>query len=192
MALVTANYITNEPRGSQARGAAEAGSGALVFSLSRALTAAGSARGTTAAKAKTVNTTAFTVAGKFYSLAATDDFWTLSGTTVAVSSFQKYALLVDTSGTASIQEATQASTDALVHWRNVSAFSGWAPFLSIVGSTKAIVCCLTIATSASVTFVPGTTNLNAAGITATFTDGIDQSLLPVMGNETGAIVGLLG
>ena len=30
--------------------------------------------------------------------------------------------------------------------------------------------------------------LNATGITATFVDGIDQSILPLMGNETGLVV----
>ena len=128
-----------------------------------------------------------------YSKAATDNFWTLSGTTVAASSFQKYALLIDTAGAASIQEATQSIVSAAaVSWANVSQLSPWAPFLTTVGSTKAIAGVLTIATDATHTFVPGTTLLGATGIMAMFADGIDQSLLPLMGNATGGIVGLTG
>lgn len=193
MALLTSNYQTNEPRASQARGAAELGNAALAYGLSRALAAAGIARGTTAAKVKTVNTLQYSVAGAQFSKAGTDDFWTLSGTTVAVNSFQKYALLIDTAGAASIQEGLQSVVSAAaVAWTNVTSFGPWAPFLSIVGSTKAIAGVLTIATDATHTFIPGTTALNATGITATLIDGVDQSLLPLMGNASAAIVGLTG
>ena len=104
--FITANYHTNEPRASQARGAGELGNAFAIYALSRALTAAGVARGTTATKAKIVNTLQFSIGGAQFSKAATDDFWTLSGTTVQASSWQKYLLLIDSSGNASMQEGT--------------------------------------------------------------------------------------
>lgn len=173
-----------------ARSAAELANAVLLNTLSYVSVAAGAARGTTVAKAKFVNNITYLVNGAFYSKNAADDFWTLSGTTVAANSYQKYALLIDTAGAASIQEATQSlvSADA-VAWTNVSGVSAWAPYISILGSTKAIVAGLLIATDATHTFIPGTTALNAAGITATFTDGVDQSLLPLIANTVGTIVG---
>jgi hypothetical protein len=190
MSFVTANFMTNEPTGSQARGAAVLGNATLAFGLSKALTAAGVATATTTSKVKTVNTLTYTVAGKFYTKAATDNFWTLAGATVPAAGFQKYLLLIDTAGAASTVEATASTvSQAAVSWSNVSANSAWAPFLTAIGSTKAIVGMLYIATDATHTFVPGTTLLGATGITATFQDGPDQSILPLMGNETGTLVG---
>ncbi len=189
-AFITANYHTNEPRASQARGAAELANAIGIYALSRALTAAGVARGTTATKAKIVNTLQFSVGGAQFSKAATDDFWTLSGTTVQASSWQKYLLLIDSAGAASIQEGTQSIVSAAgVAWDGISKVSKWAPFITTVGTTKAVAAVLTIATDSTHTFVPGTTALNASGITATFADGIDQSILPLMGNTSGLIVG---
>jgi hypothetical protein len=193
MAFVTANFHTNTMRGSQARGAAEAANAALVYGLSQALTAAGTATAATTTKAKIVNTTTYTVGGAFFSKGATDNFWTLGGTgsatVVAASAFQKYLLLIDTSGAASVLEGTQAATAAGVTWANISALSAYAPFLTAVGSTKCVVAVLTIATDSSHTFTPGTTALSAAGITATFADGIDQSILPLVGSENALVVG---
>ena len=187
--FITANYHTNEPRASQARGAGELANAFAIYALSRALTAAGVARGTTATKAKIVNTLHFSIGGAQFSKAATDDFWTLSGTTVQASSWQKYLLLIDASGNASMQEGTQSPISAAgVSWGNISQVSSWAPFIATVGTTKAVAAVLTIATDATHTFVPGTTALNATGITATFVDGVDQSILPLMGNETGLVV----
>ncbi len=189
MAFVTALFRMNAMRGSLARAAAELANAAAVSSLSRILTSGGAARGTTVAKAKTVNTVTFTVGGTFYSLAATDDFWTLSGTVVAAASFQKYLLMVDTSGTMSIQEGVQAATAAGVTWTNVSGLSKYAPYFVALGSTKVVVAVLTVATDATHTFTPGSTALNGAGITATFINGLDQSILPLIADDIGNIVG---
>lgn len=134
--------------------------------LNDCFTAVGAARGTTAAKAKTVNTATYTIDGVFKTKAGTDDFWTFSGVTVAVSSWQKYLLLIDASGTASILAGTQSTVSAA------------AVVLPAPPDAKCILAVLTIATDGSTTFVPGTTALNAAGITATFVDGIDAGLIP--------------
>lgn len=124
------------------------------------------AQGTTPAKAKTVNSVNYFSAGVPKTKAATDDLWTLSGTTVAVSSFQRYLLLLDASGTASIQEGAQSLVSAAA-----------VKFGALPASGKAIIGILTIATNASNTFVPGTTSLTGTGITATFSDGLDPAVL---------------
>ena len=139
-----------------------------LLTANRGLTAAGTARGTTAQKAKTVNNYTFMIDGAFKSLSATDDFWTLSGTTVAVSSWQKYFLCVDASGTASIIEGVQSTTSAA------------AVVLPNLPQAKSVVAILTVATDATHTFVPGTTALNGTGITATFADGYDGTSLYVV------------
>lgn len=194
MAFILNKIFPNVSRQSNAaRSAAELGNAMLMLELSGALTAAGVATATTTSKVKTVNTLTYTVGGKFFSKAGTDNFWTLAGTTVQASSWQKYLLLIDTAGAASIQEGVQSTVSAAaVAWTNVSRVSAYAPFLSVVGSTKAIVGVLTVATVASHTFVPGTTLLGATGITATFQDGPDQSILPLLANQSGSTMGLGG
>ncbi len=190
MALITSLTATNEPQGSQARKASELANAAGLYAMSRPLVTAALARGGTAAKVKTTADITLMIQGAFYALATTDDYWTLSGTVVAAASWQKYALLTDTSGTASIQEATQSLVSAAaVSWKNVSGMSSWAPFLTMLGATKALVGVLTIATDATHPFTPGTTALNAAGITATFVNGLDQTLLPLLANEQGTLFG---
>lgn len=193
-AFITSNFHTNAAKGSQARGAGELANAIAVYGLSRALTAGGVATATTTSKAKTVNTIQYSIGGVQYTKAATDNLWTLgvagSNTTVAVGSFQKYLLLLDTAGAATVQEATQNTVSAAtVSWAGISAVSPWAPLIVAVGTTKAIVAVMTVATDATHTFIPGTTLFAATGITTTFIDGIDQSIVPLMGNETSLIVG---
>lgn len=190
MAFTTAKYIDTGPRGSLIRGAADMANAASAYALSRSLAAAGCDTGGTSTKVKTTNTLTYTVAGVFYSKGATDNFWTLSGTAVAASSWQKYLLLIDTAGDASVQEGTQSAVAAAsVVWTNIAAYSAWAPFLTAIGSTKAIAGVLTVATDSTHTFTPGTTALDAAGITATFIDGIDQSILPLIAGPNGTLIG---
>lgn len=172
------------------------GNAGTAFGLNCAYSGAGCATATTTSKAKIVNTTAYTVGGKILSKGATDNFWTLAGTTVAASSWQKYLLLIDDAGAASIQEGTQSTVSAAaVSWGNVTAAAKafpqnpWAPLISILSASKAILGVLTIATDSTHTFVPGTTLLGAAGITATFIDGIDPSLMPLMANDSGLLIG---
>ena len=197
MAFSIKNAFLNVARGlgnNAGRSAAELANAAVIFELSSAFTAGGAATATVTSKAKTVNTITFTVGGIFFSKAATDNLWTLgaagSNTTVPISSFQKYALLLDNTLAATVQEATPASASAAaVVWTNVSGLSSVAPLIQMLGNTKIVAAVLTIATNATTTFIPGTTLLGAAGITATFIDGIDPSLLPLIGNETGKVVG---
>lgn len=190
MAFNTTNLTLGPARASAQRAAAELANAIAALTLSRALTAAGIAPGITAQKVKTVNALTYQVKGRFFSKAGTDDFWTLSGTTVAVSSFQKYLMLIDTAGAASIAEGTQTKISAAaVTWKNLAGASDVAALLQAILDTKAIVGVVTVATDAVTTFVPGTTALNAAGITATFIDGVDQSLVPLLGNPAGTLIG---
>jgi hypothetical protein len=131
-----------------------------------ALSAAGAAQATTATQAKTVNTVVYTIGGAFKSKAATDNLWTLSGAVVAVSSFQKYLLCLGPTGTASIIECVQAASAAAVTLPSYQTFNG-----------VAVIATLTVATDATHPFTPGTTALNATGITSTFIDGFDTALI---------------
>lgn len=131
------------------------------------LTAAGCATATVTSQAKTVNTLTYLIDGAYKTKTATDNFWTLSGVTVPISSFQKYYLLIDGAGAASVMQGIPASTAAGV-------------VLPFPPQSKAIVGVLTVATNGSTTFVPGTTLLGAAGITATFNDGFDPSTLALV------------
>lgn len=196
MAFQVAKIIPNEPRsalGSAARAAAELANATAALCSSSVYTAGGITTATTTTAAKLVNTLTYTVGGKFFSKGATDNFWVLSGTVVQKSSWQKYLLLIDNTGAASVQEGTQSIVSAAaVGWSNVSALGPWAPLLKVLGSTKAIAGTLTIATDSSHTFTPGTTALTATGITATFQDGEDQSILPLMANGSGVVIGMGG
>lgn len=131
-----------------------------LISRNRCLANAAIARGTTAQKVKTVNSISYAVDGALFTKAGTDDLWTLSGTTVADGFTNKYLLCLDTSGTASIVEGTQAATAGAV-------------VLPSLPASKSVVGVLTVATSGA-TFVPGTTALNAGTVTATFTNGLDS------------------
>lgn len=190
MAFTTTNLVPDVARGSEAEAAAQLANATAALAASMALGSAGIAIGTTTTKIKTATTVAYTVNGKVFSKAGTDDFWTLSGAVVPASSWAKYALLIDASAAASIQ-ASRASgvSAAAVDWRNVSAISPWAPLLSILGGTKAILGVITVATDATHTFTPGTTALGATGITTTYVNGIDPSLLPLIGTGASLVVG---
>ncbi len=191
MAFVSAKYITDVARFGVPRATAQFANAMAAFGLGHGYTAPGITIATTASKVKTANTLAFTINGVWYSLTASDDFWTLAGTVVAKASWQKYLLLVDTAGAATIQEGLQSTVSAAeVKWTNVSGISPWAPYLSTVGETKMVAGVLTVATDATHTFTPGTTLLSAAGITDTYIDGIDQSILPFPGDAQGTIYGL--
>ena len=131
------------------------------------LTAAGCATATVTSQAKTTNTLTYTIDGAYKTKAATDNFWTLSGVTVPVASVQKYYLLIDGSGAASVVQGVPASTAAGV-------------VLPFPPQSKAIAGVLTITTDATHTFIPGTTLLGATGITAAFNDGYDPSTLSLV------------
>lgn len=120
------------------------------------------ATGTTTSKVKTTNQTDFFVNGSVFRKAAADDFWTLTGAVQPISSWRKYLLCVDNAGAASV---VQSSADSLV--------SAAAVPLPALPANKSVFGVLTVATNGATTFTPGTTLLGAAGITATYVDGLD-------------------
>jgi hypothetical protein len=123
---------------------------------------AGVAIGSDAKKVKTAATANYKVDGVFYTKAATDDLWTLSGTTVTSGNAQKYLLCLDSAGTASIVEGTQGANAAAV-------------VLPAAPASKCVVGLLLVETTGD--FVPGTTDLSAATITDTYTDGYAPALI---------------
>lgn len=120
----------------------------------------------TKSKCKTTQATVVQNAGVANAVGATDNAWTLTGADLAISKFRRYLLLVDSADAFTVQASTDAATAALCLFNALPAAG-----LAICGI-------LTVATDASHTFTPGTTLLDAAGITATFIDGIDDSVLP--------------
>ena len=147
--------------------------GALLQSLNAeirrtsnlALTAAGVAMGTTTTKAKTVNSLTYLIDGVFKVKAGTDDFWTLSGTTVPIGGSCLFVFLINAAGTASVVQGPVSTTSTVT----TVPVAQVADSLCIVATLKVV--------SSTVTFVPGTTALNAANLTFTFADGFDGSLI---------------
>ena len=117
------------------------------------------ARATTASKVKTTNASTLREAGAVVALAATDNYWTLTGGNLAAGFARRYAL-IDTAGVASVLASTDAATSAACRW------------LTRPANGAAIVGILTIV-NATNPFIPGTTLLSAAGVTDTYIDGID-------------------
>ena len=203
MAVVNtlARYREIDGRDSMGRASIWQGNAGTLFGNNAAYADAVLAIATVTSKVKSTATMPYTVGGSLFSLAATDNFWTLGGATsatvVAVGSFQKYALCVDDAGVMTVQEAKQSTVSAAaVTWENVTGLAGtfpknqWAAITAILNASRCIAGILTIATNASTTFTPGTTLLGAAGITATFKGSIDTSLMPILANERGLIAGI--
>jgi hypothetical protein len=120
------------------------------------------ATATVTSKVKTTNATVLKESGVAVALGASDNFWTLTGANLAAGFFRRY-LLLDTAGVASVLGSSDAATKAACTWGALPADG-----TSIVG----------ILTIQNVTnpFIPGTTLLGAAGVTATYIDGIDDSV----------------
>jgi hypothetical protein len=120
--------------------------------------------GTTTTKARTTASTLFRTDGEFRAAkASTDDLWTLAGATVPVGSFCRFLFLIDSAGAASVVQGPIATTDV-----------GAAVTPDLVPESKALFGTLKVQCT-SAQFVPGTTALNAAGITFTFTDGYEAA-----------------
>ena len=181
--------------GSTERGAAELANANAAHGLSNIKTSGAIAAATVTSKVQFASTLAFSVGGTWYSANATDNFWVLgaagANTTVAASSWQKYALCIDTGGLAVVFEGTQSTIGASsVTWKNVANTSIWSPLLTILNTSPGLCIAgvLTVATDATHTFVPGTTLLGAAGITASYINGVDASLLPLISNQAGTLI----
>lgn len=131
-------------------------------------TSAALAIATVTSQVKSVATAVYSTATGIFSLAATDNFWTLgsatSNTNVAIGNAQKYLLCVNAAGAASVIEGVQAATLALVTFNRQPA-SG----VTVIGILQI--------TNATNVFIPGTTLLGAAGVVATFQNGSNTDVL---------------
>ena len=143
----------------------------LILQMSnRTNSSAAIAIATTKSKVQAVTTsTSYTVDGAQLALAATDNFWTLTGATLTAGQVNKYLLLCDASGTASCIAGTPSTTAAGVTFAPVvsggHAYPSPGPSLCILGQVQV--------TCNSSTFVPGTTLLDAATITVVYRNGFE-------------------
>lgn len=131
------------------------------------------ATGTTTSKVKTTATTQMFLNGIPKSLTATDDLWTLTGGNLAIGAVRKYLLLWDgTSGTTVV--SVLASDDKVIaNFADSAAALAACRFPSLPALGTGIVGVLSIVNITNA-FVPGTTLLGAAGVTATYRDGPDD------------------
>jgi len=127
---------------------------------------------TTKSKVKTAAAVSYSINGIPYALAISDNFWTLTGANLADGYTRKYLLLVDAAGTATVL----ASDDQLTASAALCAFP-------TVPATKVVIGMLQVDTAAAV-FIPGTTLLDAATVTDTYTSA------PIAGVDT--VTGLAG
>jgi hypothetical protein len=142
------------------------------------------ATGGTTSKVKTTATTQCEIDGVLISLTGTDDLWVLTAdaaNTLAIGYCRRYQLLWDgASGTTTV--SVKASNDksiaasALGTAASALAACRWPglPAKSAAGNSQVIVGVLSIANVTNV-FIPGTTLLGAAGVTATYRDGPDAA-----------------
>lgn len=117
------------------------------------LQSAALATGTTAAKVKTVNAIGYTIGGRTYNKAATDDLFTLAGTALAAGQVCAIWLYLDSSGTASVSQSAikSASTSTSTTSRYVAGAFDWPN-----PTDKAVVGAVVI--TATGAFTPGSTS----------------------------------
>jgi hypothetical protein len=133
-----------------------------LFMQNRLMSDGAVAIGSTVAKVNLGAATVCMADGVLYTVPATNDYWTLSGTVIASGYANKYLLCANAAKTASIVEGTQALTAAAVT-------------LPAAPASKTVIGILTVETTG--VFTPGTTNLNAAHITDTYQDGYAPALI---------------
>ena len=135
-------------------------------------TAVGAAIATVTTQIKTVNTATYLSAGVFKSKAAADPLWTVAMFQAAVGfanipigSRAMFLLLVDGAGTGSVIQGPVALDDA----------GATVPADTIPEDKTILASVKVVGTSAA--FLPGTDNWNKAGVTFTFSDGYDASMV---------------
>ena len=135
------------------------------------------ARAGTASKVKTTATTQMFVGGIVLSLTATDNLWTLTGGNLAAGSVRRYLLLWDGTSATTVVSVQQCSADQVIANFANSAAALAACRFNQVPAGLAVVGILSIVNLTNA-FVPGTTLLSATGVTDTYVDGDDNSLMP--------------
>lgn len=117
------------------------------------LQAAGLASGTTASTVRTVNAIGYTINGRTYNKAATDNLFVLAGSVMAAGEVQVIWLYLDTSGAASVSSTglRKASTTTSTTERYVGGAFDWPDPVD-----KCVVGAVVI--TATGAFTPGTTS----------------------------------
>lgn len=118
--------------------------------------AAGLAEGTNASTIKTVNTFQYSIGGQRYTKAATDNIAFTATAQQAISTYCLYLVSINSAGTVTVTKGTEVATDTAV--------------LPALPASSAPLGWVKVATNGATTFTGGTTDLSAAGITATFAD----------------------
>lgn len=117
--------------------------------------AANLAIGTTTSKVRTTtNVTQFVIDGRAYFKAATDDQWTLSGTSLTTHQVCAFFLYLNAAGTASIEQSAIATASTAASGYVAGAFAWPDP------DGKAVIGAILVKSAGS-TFVPGTTALTS-------------------------------
>ena len=134
------------------------------------------ATATVTSQVKTTATTQMMLNGIPTSLTATDNLWTLTGGNLAAGSVRKYQLLWDgTSATTVV--SVLASNDQVIATATPATAAGALaacryPSIAPIGTGVVGILSITNTTNA---FIPGTTLLGAAGVTAAYRDGPDAN-----------------
>ncbi len=119
------------------------------------LAAANHAIGTTTSKSRTTtNVCHYIIDGRAYFKAATDDLFTLSGTALAANEVCAFFLMLDSSGTASVEQSAIKKASTATSGYEAGAFAWPDP------ASKAVVGALLIKSGGSA-FTPGTTALTS-------------------------------
>lgn len=134
------------------------------------------AMGTTKSKVKTTATTEMMLAGILKSLTGTDDLWTLTGGNLAIGSVRRYLLLWDGTSATTVVSVLASDDKVIANYASAAAALAACRFPSLPPLGTGIVGILSI-TNVTNAFIPGTTLLDAAGVTRAFIDGPDDSVL---------------
>lgn len=132
----------------------------MQFRDNLCLSAAGVAEGTNANTFKTSNAISYTIAGRAYYKAATDNLAFSAGTALGASKVCAFFVLIDAAGTVTTEQSDIVSP---------SPTGDVARALEIPNPTdKAVVGAIIVQTGSSAAFTPASTDLSAAGVTDTY------------------------
>ena len=122
---------------------------------------AGLAEGTNANTIKTTVAVDYVIDSVVYSKAITDNIAMTAQPVQAVSTTCQYAVTINAAGTVAIRKGTEQPTGSgfPLTWPNIPA-------------TDAVLGAIKVVTGAAATFTSGSTDLSAAGVTATYVNAV--------------------
>lgn len=142
-----------------------------ISGLTAALGKAGLAEGTAANTIKTTNQVYFAVAGVALSKAATDNIAMNALALQAADTTCLYAVHIDAAGAVTMAKGVEVSNTKLANGEVVLPIPEQLAAKAMLGVVKV--------KTVGVTFTSGTTDLSAAGITATYVDYIGRPAGPI-------------